>query len=401
MVEQDSPHLPTSAVMATDQPIDTRSAPRLSAESRNTDRSEGTTLAPDTVPDEALNTVVTEVHPTTERSSSQSPRVNLAGRGYDRDEDVDTLPETRTSPGRAGLRTSPSKIMSAIEPQQPNPFGICPVDTSHINAGLASTGAAQLKGGVTMSRSVTAEGMQEAEEIMGGKQLVLQEASKKLAASVAANPRHADDEEEEAKDSLGFDLGLPPRALARKVSPTGIPKYGRSTSAPAGERMSASNGTVNGQDRFGRKASVKGPVGGGLTRSGSKLRTSVYGLADVSNASRVDDYDLMSLALGPAQERHDPAAKADFSITYNAYDGHHQTTGRRDRGSGGEGSCRKFLHVISLRIAVRKVSPNKHLFQHYMPWLRASTSTASALPWKDRYYQRQHNIHQLTNCRRR
>lgn len=141
---------------------------------------------------------------------------------------------------------------------------------------------------------------------MDEKRLVLEEASKKLAASVAARPKHADDEEEEAKDSFGSDLGLPPRAVARKVSPTstnGIPKYGRSTSAPAGDRLSANPGFASGQDRFGRKASVKGAPGSGLTRSGSKLRTSVYGLADVSNNFNVQDYDLTSFCFRFCTER--------------------------------------------------------------------------------------------------
>ncbi|GHJ89165.1 hypothetical protein NliqN6_5567 [Naganishia liquefaciens] len=214
--------------------------------------------------------------------SSEATRVNLAGRGSDSDEDVKRMPEPRTSPGRAGLCASPVKTMSAIEPQQANPFSTSPFDSSHINAGKTSIGVTQLLGGVTMSRSVTAEGMQEAEEIMGEKQLALQEASKKLAASIADWGTHVDDEAEEAKDSFGYDVGLPPRALARKVSPTpnAIPKYGRSTSAPSGDRLSTNLAMASGQDRFGRKTTIKG-VGGGLTRSGSKIRTSVYGLADV------------------------------------------------------------------------------------------------------------------------
>jgi hypothetical protein len=250
-------------------------------------------LAADTVPESALTAVETR-NSNAEHSSGEAINVHTAGQGPDGDKATD-IPEARASPGRAGIRISPSKIMSAIEPQHPNPFGSSPVNTSHINAGMPHTGVAQLRGGVTMSRSVTAEGMQEAEEIMGGKELALQEASKKLAASVAANPRQVDDDEdEEAKDSLGFDLVIPSRTLARKVSPTstnGIPKYGRSTSAPAGERLSPPN--ANGYDRFGRKPSVKGPIGGGLARSGSKLRTSVYGLADVSAARIVDGHDLM------------------------------------------------------------------------------------------------------------
>jgi hypothetical protein len=136
--------------------------------------------------------------------------------------------------------------------------------------------------------------MKEAEEIMGEKQLVLREASEKLAVIAATNSRKSmDPEEEEAKNSFVSNLGFKPRTTARKVSPTpaiGIPKYGRSTSAPGGDRISiASASGPTGHDGFGRKPSVNAGSGVGLTRSGSKLRTSVYGLADVSHVFLHDD----------------------------------------------------------------------------------------------------------------
>lgn len=307
LVPQDSPQIPTSAGFSAGPPVELTMPTRLSAESQNTVPFEGTT-----------NIAATETRTSAaERSSSEATRVNAGGRSSDTDEDAKPKLEPRASPGRAGSRASPSKIMSAIEPQQPNPFGMSPVDTSHINAGMASTGAAHLLGGVTMSRSVTAEGMQEAEEIMDEKRLVLEEASKKLVASIAARPKHADDEEEEAKDSFASDLGVHPRALARKVSPTstnGIPKYGRSTSAPAGDRLSVNPGFASRQDRFGRKASVKEARGSGLTRSGSKLRTSVYGLADVSKAFNPEDHHLTSFCSRFCTERRRSRSRSEFQL---------------------------------------------------------------------------------------
>jgi hypothetical protein len=211
----------------------------------------------------------------------------------DKDDDglVMATPKTRSSPGRASIKSNSKKIMSAIEPRQAPPFSTSPVNASQMNAGhISATGkSAELHGGVTMSRSVTAEGIQEAEEIMGEKQQVLQEASEKLAAIAASRPRTSvDNEVEEAKDSVGSDLGLPPRMTARKVSPTtssGFPKYGRSISAPGGERIIPGGSVASGiaKDGFIRKPSVN--AGSGLTRSGSKLRTSVYGLTDVSQDS--------------------------------------------------------------------------------------------------------------------
>lgn len=202
---------------------------------------------------------------------------------------------SRASPGRAGATYDYNKVMSAIEPQHAPPFSTSPITTSHINGGPgASAGTkAELHGGVTMSRSVTAEGIGEAKDILDEKQSMLQEASDNLAAYASKHGvrRSVDSQEEaEAMDSVPSDLGFRPRAgqQARKVSPTpSVPKYGRSVSAPGNDRLAppASGGvsTVI-KEGFGRKLSIRGngPSGAGLTRSGSKLRTSVYGLSDVS-----------------------------------------------------------------------------------------------------------------------
>lgn len=279
---------------------------RLSVESRKTYRSEQTTVATsELIPGNEAVVDSRRTDRSGDLSSSEGTRVAvseqskfdaIANDDSDNDDDeaglVMAKPKARASPGRASIESNSNKIMSAIEPRQAPPFSTSPANASQINAGHASTTgkSAELHGGVTMSRSVTAEGMQEAEEIMGEKQQVLQEASEKLAAIAAMRPRTSvDSEEEEAKDSVGSDLGFPPRTTARKVSPTpssGIPKYGRSISAPGGERIphgSAGSGTA--KDSFIRKPSLT--AGSGLTRSGSKLRTSVYGLTDVSHDSMI------------------------------------------------------------------------------------------------------------------
>ncbi|KAJ9118573.1 hypothetical protein QFC22_003793 [Naganishia vaughanmartiniae] len=204
-----------------------------------------------------------------------------------------TSSTSRASPGRAGEAYDYNQIMSAIEPQHAAPFSTSPITTSHINGGPggAAGTTAELHGGVTMSRSVTAEGIGEAKDIMDEKRSMLQEASDNLAALASRHGVHrsADSQEEaEAMDSVPADLGFRPRAgqQARKVSPTpSVPKYGRSVSAPGNDRLAPppSGGVVNAKDGFGRNLSIKGGAssGTGLTRSGSKLRTSVYGLSDV------------------------------------------------------------------------------------------------------------------------
>ncbi|KAJ9101053.1 hypothetical protein QFC21_003271 [Naganishia friedmannii] len=207
---------------------------------------------------------------------------------------AETTPVTsRASPGCVGVAYDYNKVMSAIEPSHAPPFSISPITTSHNNGGPGATAGttAELHGGVTMSRSVTAEGIAEAKDIMDEKQSMLQEASDNLAAYASKHGmrRSVDSQAEaEAMDSVPFDLGFRPRAgqQARKVSPTSsVPKYGRSVSAPGNDRLAppSSVGVVTAKEGFGRKLSVKGiaPSGTGLTRSGSKLRTSVYGLSDV------------------------------------------------------------------------------------------------------------------------
>ncbi|KAJ9110911.1 hypothetical protein QFC19_001420 [Naganishia cerealis] len=202
-----------------------------------------------------------------------------------------STPVSRASPGRAGIAQDSSKIMSAVEPQRPPPFSTSPITTSHFNGGpgTATGTTTELHGGVTMSRRVTAEGIGEAKDIMDEKQLMLQEASDNLAAYAAKHEiRQSADrqEEEEAMDSVASDLGFTSRAAQqRKVSPSStIPKYGRSVSAPGTDRLAPpSPGVASAtKDGIGRKLSVLGKAssGTGLTRSGSKLRTSVYGLAD-------------------------------------------------------------------------------------------------------------------------
>lgn len=201
---------------------------------------------------------------------------------------------TRTSPGRASVVYDYNKVMSAIEPTHAPPFSTSPITTSHINGGPGAVAGttAELQGGVTMSRSVTAEGIGEAKDIMDEKRSILQEASDNLAAYASKHGvrRSVDSQEEaEAMDSVPSDLGFRSRTgqQARKVSPTAsAPKYGRSVSAPGNDRLAPppSGGVGTANEGFGRKLSVKGnpPPGTGLTRSGSKLRTSVYGLSDVS-----------------------------------------------------------------------------------------------------------------------
>ncbi|KAI5450504.1 hypothetical protein NCC49_002961 [Naganishia albida] len=296
LIAQDSPMLSASGFQGSQAPRVEETVPgRPSVESRKTDGSGQITVAiSEAVPETQTKANSQTTERTMDLSSSEGARVGTSdqahdiGASHEDSEDADTLivmakAKARSSPGRASIKSDSNRIMSAIEPRQAPPFSTSPTATSHVRPGSrpSSSKGAELHGGVTMSRSVTAEGMQEAEEIMGEKQQVLQEASEKLAAIAARSRVSVDNEEEEAKDSFGSDLGFPPRATARKVSPTpssGIPKYGRSISAPGGDRI-PNDATGTAKNGFLRKPSVT--AGQGLTRSGSKLRTSVYGLTDI------------------------------------------------------------------------------------------------------------------------